>query len=32
MIDDIVNDDFERFSQVDDVFSRSMWDERVRDE
>ncbi len=32
MIDDIVNDDFERFSQVDDVFSRSMWDDRIRDE
>ena len=25
-------DAFERFSQVNDVFSRSMWDERVRDE
>ena len=25
-------DEFERFSQVNDVFSRSMWDERIRDE
>ncbi len=25
-------DDFERFSQVDDVFSRSFWDESIRDE
>lgn len=25
-------DDFERFSQVDDVFSRSFWDEQIRDE
>ena len=23
---------FERFSQVDDVFSRSFWDERIRDD
>ena len=27
-----VLDDFERFSQVDDVFSRSFWDETIRDE
>ncbi|MDH4146510.1 MAG: 4Fe-4S dicluster domain-containing protein [Acidimicrobiia bacterium] len=27
-----VLDDFERFSQVDDVFSRSFWDEAVRDD
>ncbi|MDH3678324.1 MAG: reductive dehalogenase [Acidimicrobiia bacterium] len=27
-----VLDDFERFSQVDDVFSRSFWDDTVRDE
>ena len=25
-------DDFERFSQVDDVFSRSSWDDTIRDE
>ena len=25
-------DDFERFNQVNDVFSRSFWDERIRDE
>ncbi|MGI9642967.1 MAG: reductive dehalogenase, partial [Acidimicrobiia bacterium] len=24
--------EFERFSQVNDVFSRSMWDERIRDD
>ena len=28
----IDNDQFERFSQVDDVFSRSSWDEAVMDE
>lgn len=27
-----VLDDFERFSQVDDVFSRSFWDETIRNE
>jgi epoxyqueuosine reductase len=27
-----VLDDFERFSQVDDVFCRSWWDESIRDE
>ena len=27
-----VLDDFERFSQVDDVFSRSWWDDSIRDE
>jgi len=27
-----VLDDFERFSQVNDVFSRSFWDDRIRDE
>ena len=27
-----VGPDFERFSQVDDVFSRSWWDESIRDE
>ena len=27
-----VLDDFERFSQVDDVFSRSFWDEAIRDD
>ncbi len=27
-----VLDDFERFSQVDDVFSRSFWDETIRDD
>ncbi|MDH4276670.1 MAG: reductive dehalogenase [Acidimicrobiia bacterium] len=27
-----VLDDFERFSQVDDVFSRSFWDETIRSE
>ena len=27
-----VLDDFERFSQVDDVFSRSFWDDTIRDE
>lgn len=27
-----VLDNFERFSQVDDVFSRSAWDESIRDE
>ena len=33
MIDDIIDEEnFERFSQVDDVFSRSMWDERIRDD
>ena len=28
----IDSDQFRRFSQVDDVFSRSFWDDRVRDE
>lgn len=27
-----VLDDFERFSQVNDVFSRSSWDDRIRDD
>ena len=29
---DVDPDSFERFSQVNDVFSRSMWDEKIRDE
>ena len=28
----IDSDAFERFSQVDDVFNRSWWDDRIRDE
>lgn len=36
-VDDIIegfelSEDFERFSQVDDVFSRSSWDEAIRDD
>jgi epoxyqueuosine reductase len=27
-----INDDFERFSQVNDVFARSRWDEKIRDD
>ena len=27
-----INDDFERFTQVNDVFSRSFWDDTIRDD